>query len=183
MGNPVPQRILGLLYEIGQEQSVSKEKWWILLRWALLGVVILATLMGNQLIHLQIPSRKVFYLCAITGLLNTFLHYYVLVRKKAPSGGARPVRGPTYYQFATDWVFLSLIFHYTGGIASPLLFYFLFHLILSGVVLERWACFFYLTLIALTINGLALLELGGYVPHIYLASFISRDVQNNPFSF
>jgi len=53
--------------------------------------------------------------------------------------------------------------------------------ILSGVVLERRACLLYVTLIAMTVNLTALLELGGHIPRIYSSSFISRDVQNNPF--
>ncbi|UCG67485.1 MAG: GAF domain-containing sensor histidine kinase [Deltaproteobacteria bacterium] len=148
-----------------------------------MGVVILATLTGNQLIHLQIPNLTVLLLCAILVLLNAPLHYYffVIKKKKVTHLDSKLADRFTYFQLAIDWIFLTLLFHYTGGIASPLLFYLLFHVVLSGVLLKRWVCLLYNTLIALTINLLALMELGGVISHIYGASFISRDVQKNPF--
>ncbi|NVM24541.1 MAG: GAF domain-containing sensor histidine kinase [Desulfobacterales bacterium] len=182
MGNPFPQRIGALFPEMGGEEPLSKERQWILLRWALVGVVIVATLIGNQLIHLKIPTVTVLLLCAIVVLLNILFHYYFFViKKKHPRLDPKLTDRLTYFQFAIDWIFITLLFHYTGGIASPVLFYLLFHVILSGVLLERRACLLYVTLIAITINLIALLELGGYIPHVYSSSFISRDVQNNPF--
>lgn len=146
-------------------------------------MVILATLTGNQLIHLQIPNLTVLLLCAILVLLNAPLHYYffVIKKKKDTHLDSKLADRFTYFQLAIDWIFLTLLFHYTGGIASPLLFYLLFHVVLSGVLLKRWVCLLYNTLIALTIHLLALMELGGVISHIYGASFISRDVQKNPF--
>lgn len=182
MKNPVPQRIEALSYEIVWEGPLSKERCWILLRWGLLGLVILATLIGNRLIHLDIPELKVLPLCAIVVLLNTLFHYWFFVRKRRVSiQDSHLVHVFTYFQCAVDWVFISLIFHYTGGVASPLLFYFLFHVILTGVLLERRACLLHVSLIALTITAIALFELTGYLPHMHGSSFISRHVQDNPF--
>ncbi|MBW1824251.1 MAG: GAF domain-containing sensor histidine kinase [Deltaproteobacteria bacterium] len=182
MKNPVPQRIEALSYEIVWEGPLSKERCWILLRWALLGLVILATLIGNRFIHLDIPELKVLPLCAIVVLLNTLFHYWFFVRKRRVSiQDSHLVHRFTYFQCAVDWVFISLIFHYTGGVASPLLFYFLFHVILTGVLLERRACLLHVSLIALTITAIALFELTGYLPHMHGSSFISRHVQDNPF--
>jgi signal transduction histidine kinase len=180
MVNLLPQKIRALFGEMGWEEPLSKQKWWILLRWVLLGVVILTTLIGSHLIHLSIPISIVLAVCGVTILLNAFFHYYFFRRKDTPPE-SRTLERFTYVQFAADWVFITLTFHYTGGIASPLLFYFLFHVILSGVLLERWDPLLYVTLIALTITVLSLLEVGGYLPHVYSSSFISPDVQDNFF--
>ncbi|MFH1623942.1 MAG: GAF domain-containing sensor histidine kinase [Pseudomonadota bacterium] len=182
MGKPVPQRTGALSYEIVWEGPLSKQRWWILLRWVLLGVVILATFTGNRLIRLDIPALKVLSICAIVVLLNALFHYYFFaLKKRVPSPVTSIVHRFTCFQFAIDWVFITLLFHYTGGIASPLLFYFLFHVILSGVLLERRACLVYASLIALTITTIALLELTGHLAHMHGSSFISRGVQDNPF--
>jgi len=82
MGNAVPQRTGAFSDEMGGQEPLSKERQWILLRWALVGVVIVATLIGNQLIHLKIPTVTVLLLCAIVVLLNIFLHYFFFVIKK-----------------------------------------------------------------------------------------------------
>ena len=147
-----------------------------------MGVVILATFIGNRLINLEIPALKVLLLCAIIALLNALLHYYFFVIKKRDASlHSNLVNRSVYLQIALDWIFIAFIFYYTGGIASPLLFYFLFHVILSGVLEEARTCLFYVSLIAFTITTIALLELTGYLPHIHSSSFISRDVQDNPF--
>ncbi len=175
------QEIKAFFYEKGREEPLSKVGWWILLRWILLGVTILASLTGNFLLNLNLPLAYILFLCLPVAFLNALLHYQLFILKKAPSLEFNLVDRITYIQFGTDLVFIAGIFNYTGGIASPLLFYFLFHVILSGVLLERWACFLYVSLVALMILTLAFFEFIGFVPHVYSASFISKGLQDNPF--
>ena len=181
MLNDCPHELKAFFYEMGRQEPLSKLGWWILLRWVLLGVTIFATLIGNKLIYLSLPTTTILSLCFPVVLLNALLYYHFRVLKKAPFLDTKIVDRITYVHFGIDWIFITLLFHYTGGIASPLLFYFLFHVILGGALLERRACFIYVTLIALTVTALAFLELTGYLPHIYSSSFIAREVQNNPF--
>jgi signal transduction histidine kinase len=167
-------------YEFGRKDPLSNLSWWILLRWLFLGVVILVTLLGNKLLYLNIATTQIFLLCGIILCMNAWLNYRLFLLKKAPSLDMRLVDKMTYTQFTGDWTFITFLFYYTGGIASPFLFYFLFHVVLSGVLLEKWACFLYATLNAVTITTLSIMELSGFLPHIY-SSIISQEVQNNPF--
>ncbi len=175
------QEIKAFFYEKGREEPLSKVGWWISLRWILLGVTILASLTSNFLLNLNLPLVRILFLCLPVAFLNALLQYQLSILKKAPSLEFNLVDRITYIQFGTDLVFIAGIFNYTGGIASPLLFYFLFHVILSGVLLERWACFLYVSLVALMVLTLAFFEFIGFVPHGYRASFISKELQNNPF--
>jgi signal transduction histidine kinase len=175
------QKKKAFFYEKGREEPLSKVGWWILLRWVFLGVTILASLTSNFLLKLNFPLAYIFFLCLPVAFLNAFLHYQLFFLKKAPSLDFNLVDRITYVQFGTDLIFIAGIFNYTGGIASPLLFYFLFHVILSGVLLEQWACFLYVSLVALMILTLSFFEFIGFVPHVYSASFISKGLQGNPF--
>ena len=175
------QGIKAFFYERGREEPLSKVGWWILLRWVLLGVTILASLTGNLLLNLNFSLSPILFLCLPVAFLNALLHYQLFTLKKASSLDFNLVDRITYIQFGTDLVFIAGIFNYTGGIASPLLFYFLFHVILSGVMLERWACFLYVGLVALMIFVLTWLEFFGLIPHVYSSSFIPEVLQDNPF--
>ena len=175
------QEIKAFFYEKGREEPLSKVGWWILLRWVLLGVTMLASFTGKLLLNLNFPLASILLLCLPVALLNALLHYQLFALKKTPSLDFKLVDRITYIQFGTDIVFLAGIFNYTGGIASPLLFYFLFHVILSGVMLERWACFLYVSLVAFMILFLTFCEFIGLIPHAYNASFISKESQDNPF--
>jgi len=182
MENPVSPKTKVLSDEVVGTEPFTIERRWILLRWILLGVVVLTTFIGNRLIHLSIPAGKVFFLSAITGLLNLLFYFSYSIRKK--DDAVRDLRlysGVAHLQYIVDWLFIASIFHYSGGIASPMLFYFLFHIILSVIQLENRKCWFYVSLISFTIIAIAILELFAYLPHMYRASFISQSVQSNPF--
>lgn len=181
MAAELPRELEALFYEIGREEPLSKVRWWILLRWFLIGIVVLATLLSNSLIGLHIPLTPILLTCLPAAALNMFLHGHYFILKRKPEVDPKAIDRTTYLQFGTDWALITLLIHFSGGVASPFLFYFLFHVILSGVLLERWACFLYTITIALSVTGVALLELTGIIPHVYPASFIIPATQNNPF--
>jgi len=176
-----PQNIKGFFYERGRKEALSRVGWWILLRWVLLGVTVLTTLTGNQFLNLNLPSANILWLCIAIALLNALLHYKLFTLKKASSSDFNLVDRINYLQFGADLFFLAGIFHQTGGIASPLLLYFVFHVILGGVMQKRIAGVIYVALAAAIITILTYLEFVGFIPHAYRSSFISPDIQDNPF--
>ena len=181
MGNPVPKGIGAISQELGSEEPHSKQIWWLILRWLLVGVASLTTFIGNQLIHLTIPTVEVVSLCIIAALFNLFLHFYFfIIKRRGAALSSRRYAWITFFQFAVDVLLVALLFHYTGGIASPLLIYLLFHVVLSGVLLERWACLLYATSIAITVICLCLLELWGPIPHVYSSQLVSQGMQSDP---
>ncbi|MBI3944879.1 MAG: GAF domain-containing protein [Armatimonadetes bacterium] len=46
----------------------------------------------------------------------------------------------THLQVALDWVALTILSALTGGLESPLLLFFTFHVILAAMLLPRWEC-------------------------------------------
>ncbi|MBN2123309.1 MAG: GAF domain-containing sensor histidine kinase [Deltaproteobacteria bacterium] len=180
MANPVPDKIKRFFDDMVWEEPLSKEKLWVLLRWVLLGVVILATLIVNSLIGIRFPVLKIAVLCGLFSFLNALFHYTFFFSRAGDSvPDPRLMDRFAIAQFACDWGFLTLILHYTGGIASPFLFYALFHVLLSGVLLEEKGFLFYVTLISCTLILLSILELTGLVSHYEEASFIFPGVQRN----
>jgi hypothetical protein len=68
-------------------------------------------------------------------------------------------------QLSLDWLAMILLVHFTGGVTSPLLFYFVFHLIVASALLSRFSCYLFATLAALAVGVLALLEYTGVIAH------------------
>jgi hypothetical protein len=84
MRSPAPQRT-GVFFQERGEDTLSGQRWWILLRWLLIGVVMVSTLIGTTLIDLKTPSLTITVLCLILILLNFPLHYYFFgATKKDP---------------------------------------------------------------------------------------------------
>jgi signal transduction histidine kinase len=68
-------------------------------------------------------------------------------------------------QAGLDWLAVILLVHFSGGVESPLLFFFVFHLIIASILLSRRACYALATLAALAVTSLGLLEYLGILRH------------------
>ena len=68
-------------------------------------------------------------------------------------------------QFLTDWGALILIVHLTGGIASPVLFFFVFHAIIASILLPPRASFGHSAVGVLAVVALGVLEGLHLLPH------------------
>jgi signal transduction histidine kinase len=73
-------------------------------------------------------------------------------------------------QLSLDWLAMVLLVHFSGGATSPLLFYFVFHLIMASILLSRRDCYLFATVAALAVGALAILEYTGLVPPVPLFS-------------
>jgi signal transduction histidine kinase len=78
-------------------------------------------------------------------------------------------------QTGIDWLLMILLVHFSGGIESPLLFYFVFHLIFASILLSRRDCYIFATLATLLVTALAILEGYGVLPHVSLG-FVSAPL-------
>ena len=146
-----------------EKELEGRVRWLIRLRWlAVLGIFafswIPAMVFGISLPLFQIS-------CVGLGVLFLNIFYSFL-------------RGPVltkewfaHLQVGGDWLGLIFIVHYTGGIESPVLYYFIFHVIISAVLLPRRACFLDATLALIMIACLALLEAMGVIPHMPVKEF------------
>jgi len=71
-------------------------------------------------------------------------------------------------QMILDLGFLAALLHFTGGIENPLRMFFIFHVIIAGILLSRRATYFFATVALLFMAGVALGELAGFLPHYSL---------------
>jgi len=163
----------------------------IRLRWfAALGVLV-ATWFASSILQIPLPTWPLYAIGACMLVYNALLRLY-LDRKFAYP---RPASGYDYesllrfywrgleregiaeaasfdrfvrLQLGLDWLAMVLLVHFSGGVASPLLFYFVFHLILASMLLSRRDCYLFATLAGLAIGLLVLLEYWGVIPHVSL---------------
>lgn len=71
-------------------------------------------------------------------------------------------------QTSLDWLAMILLVHFSGGVQSPLLFYFVFHLVVASILLSRRACYAFATAAAVAVGVLAAIEYYGLIPHVSL---------------
>jgi signal transduction histidine kinase len=172
----------------------------IRMRWfAALGVLA-GTWIASSLLDLSLPIWPLYAIglsmLGYNALLSRYLgRRFALPRQThplAPRGDALPrfywrrLEQEAGYEAATfdrfvkvqtglDWLAMILLVHFSGGVESPLLFFFVFHLIIASILLSPRACYFFATLATLAVGTLAVLEYTGIIGHVSLG-FISAPL-------
>ena len=102
------------------------------------------------------------------------------------NGSTEPGRSPAHtlwlarLQIATDWVAIILLIHYSGGIESPVLLYFLFHITLAAILLPVRDTYMFAALATALVTGLAWVEYADLVPHIPIDRLLPVTLHRNP---
>jgi len=185
-----------------EEELVGRVIWQIQLRWfAALGVLA-ATWTASSILNIQLSLRHLYALGLFILFYNALFRLYLKrlsYPSRAKSSGyiysallqfylKRLERGAIIeagifdrfakVQTSMDWLTMILLVHFSGGVESPLLLYFIFHLIIASILLSPQACYFFATLAALAVGALAILEYRGLIPHISLG-FITAPLYQN----
>ncbi len=186
-----------------EEELVGRVAWQIQLRWfAALGVLA-ATWVASSILNIRLPLWPLYTVGLSILVYNALFRLYLERRFSYPSW----VKSSGYIysalfrfhlkrlekeaaataaifdrfakvQTGLDWLAMILLVHFSGGVESPLLLYFIFHLILASILLSPLACYFFATLAALAVGALAVLEYEGLIPHVSLG-FITVPLYQN----
>ncbi len=82
-------------------------------------------------------------------------------------------------QISVDWIALVFLVHYTGGIESPVIFYFIFHVIIASILLSKKKCYLQTGFAVLLIISLAILEYFHIIPHVHVKELFPIPVYDN----
>ncbi len=139
--------------------------WFIRLRWIAAFVALVLVYLAVYYYHYLIPETFPYLLGLITLLVIANLIYTFFLRTKRFYQYLREI------QIIVDLLFLTFMLHYSGGLENPLSFLYVFHIILSGILLEKQKCYI-VVLISFTLYAsMALLELYQVIPHYTLDIF------------
>ncbi|MBC7189259.1 HAMP domain-containing histidine kinase, partial [Candidatus Aerophobetes bacterium] len=83
-------------------------------------------------------------------------------------------------QIAVDWVALIFLVHYTGGVESPLIFYFVLHIVVSAILLSRRSCFLQVGFASVLLTVSAIIEYENLLPHVPSPLFIGTFYNHLP---
>jgi anti-sigma regulatory factor (Ser/Thr protein kinase)/uncharacterized protein YigA (DUF484 family) len=150
-------------YELIREQLFFRKElrervsWFIKLRWAAIAFGLAGcwtTYLLGQTLPL-LPLNLVFLgIAAYNGV-------FLLVARKLESFKPHEV-GPfqvfAHAQITLDLLALYLVIYFTGGTASPLLIFVIFHIILAGILLSPLSCYLYGVLVIILLGVLVAVQ-------------------------
>lgn len=161
------------------EELAKRTAWLIRLRWFAGAAVLALTGLATALPGVYVPW---IWLLATGVLVIAYNIVFLLVLNWLE----KKTNAPAHYfsrlasaQFITDWVILTVLVHLTGGMGSPILFFFVFHAILASILLPPRPAFLHALAGVLFVGLLAAFECMEIVPHRFVVGFISVPA-NNP---
>jgi len=91
------------------------------------------------------------------------------------------VRRFTHYQVVMDYAAMFLLVHFTGGAASPLIFFFIFHIIFASILLSPLWAYAFAGISSAGMVLIATVEYHGWLPHhSILFNNVAIDLSSRP---
>lgn len=148
----------------------------ITLRWAAGLSILLATAIARWALGIDLPAGALLAVGVAVLAYNAAL----AAEARRPDRPAAAIRRAIWGQIALDWLAMTAIVHFTGGIASPALIYFIIHVALAATVLPLRQARATAALSAAIVAGLTALEASGALPHVALPDIgLGRDLYRN----
>ncbi|MBS1257383.1 MAG: Adaptive-response sensory-kinase SasA [Candidatus Scalindua arabica] len=171
---PVPER------SSVEEELIKRVLWFITLRWITVAGICATSLIACFILNIGMPLIPILIIAAGILLFNfvciTYHHYIKCISY------SQYIK--SHHQFAnlqifTDWIALVFLVHYTGGIESPVIFYFIFHVIIAAILLSRKACYLQTSFAVLLIISLSILEYLNIIPHVQNKELFPNPIYDN----
>ena len=158
---------------------LERTLWLIKLRWiAIFGIFAFPAFI-TYFFSLKVNLRPIVISAVIILAYNVLIYYYVMYI----SGRSENIRSRLTLidniQISLDLVVLTVILHNAGGIENPFIFFFIFHIIISGIMLPRAQAIMQATLAVLLVNSMILAEFSGLIKHWPVGGYLKLPLYNN----
>ncbi len=162
------------------DELIESQSWLIRLRWVA-GIGVLLVVLGIEpLLGLQAATMPLIFIGVAILFYNTV--FYVLDRRlRRISAPTESYRSLTVWQVTLDWLAMSLLIHYSGGIESPVIFFFLFHIVIASMFFPGRIAFSFTFLAICLVSGIALLEYYSILPHQATGGYLVEALYANPY--
>lgn len=145
-------------YSLDKQELRASLKWLVKLRWAGILIVLVATHLAKEIAALSFSLIPVYGVLGYASLYNL----YFKARLAYPSENPRKL---AIQMILLDQISLALAVYFSGGIDSPFLYLFIFHIVISGIILPwRWT-FAFAGLSILFPTAVIGLTYFGVIPH------------------
>jgi signal transduction histidine kinase len=153
---------------VAEQELINSLGWLIRMRWLAAGAVLAGTAITAHVIGLPVPERAA-YAIGVSIFAYNLLFWFTHGRLDAlcphfPAACQWFAR----VQIGFDWLAMSALIALSGGIESPAIVFFLFHITIASLLLPHDKGFLYVTLAPILVAGIAVLEARGILHHVSL---------------
>lgn len=152
--------------------------WLTKLRWIAIVYVIVGTYIASNMLAISLHDVALYTIATVLILYNiAALLLLKRLEKDNSQITCKAVKRIINLQICMDLFLLTMILHYSGGIENPLVFYFVFHMIISSILLSPRESYLQATFAVLLFGLMALLEHTQLIAHYCLTGFVPHCLQ------
>ncbi len=162
------------------QELVSSVARFITIRW-LAGLGLLAaTWLATAVFALPLAAAPLYVIGVVILAYNAVFYFILrrLLRTEPPN--IIWFHRLTKVQIGLDWLAMTAIIHFSGGVESPALFYFFFHIIIAAILLSPRATFLYAATATLLVGATVWLEYAGRLPHVSPFAGAASELHHRP---
>ena len=159
-------------------ELIASVSWMIKLRWlAGVGVIITSGIV-HIFFNLTAPTGILSILGAVILLYNLCL-FFIARKYQKQSVPTKEYYDLAMWQTGLDWAVMILLIRYTGGIESPIIFFFIFHIVIASIFFQRRTAFIYTMVAVGLVTCLALFEYFNLIPHLIIEGYLEVPLFQN----
>ncbi|MBL1206869.1 MAG: sensor histidine kinase [Calditrichaeota bacterium] len=140
----------------------SRLSWSIQLRWLAIVGFFLATITTKYIFELALPFETIWQLLVVLTVIN--LSYVFVLKIFKEFTFLYEIIFLTLH-IVIDLIILTVLIHLSGGVENPVYLFYIFHVVLSSIVLPRWYPYVIATFVIILFSGLVYSEYTMIVPH------------------
>jgi len=162
------------------DRSILQARWLIKARW-LIALSSIFAISAASFVHIfSLEYAKLIISSVALLFVNTLYYLYIKnLRKKKPDHQEKRAVINLHWQIGLDFLFLTIMIHFSGGIENPAILFYVFHIIISSMILPvRGAILLAVWAMGLLISS-SLLVYSGILNHYPLSNTISIDLFSN----
>jgi signal transduction histidine kinase len=151
---------------LAEQELVNSLGWLIVMRWvAGLGVLVAAVVASHGL-HLQVPELALYRVGLFILAYNAALRWRLEQLSRTSPGNIQSYAVLARVQIGLDWLAMTVLTSLSGGVESPVIVFFLFHISIASLLLPHARGFLYVALAPVLVALVALLEYLGVIGHV-----------------
>ena len=167
-----------ILSDHGPDKST---RWLCRIRWIAVAGVIISTLFAWKILGLNVRPVPLFGIALLLSASNILYRIYRLyIRRRGEDYTKHHIRRHINIQITTDFVFLTIFLHFSGGIENPLIIFYIFHMIISSILLPKADTYLQTTTGVLLFTSMAVAEATGLIPHYSINQYIQGLLTHDP---
>ena len=147
---------------------IERMHWLIFLRWIAVSGLLIATYIFSSIFNVVVQVFPLYIIGVIVGLTNAGFFFYSSALQVKTFSSLQLHAG---IQIMTDHFFLICLIYFAGGIENPFIFYFLFHAIIGGILLEKKYSYLQASFATSLFALMLLLEYYSVIPHQHFEAF------------